>query len=93
MRRLPSWSKNILAIYYHFLISVQYEIFMHLILDVLCNRFFITANCIHVVPAAPEVPIAVLVFQIGKSLENHQTTLSLEKSHEVRHTTLYKGRK
>jgi len=26
MRRLPSWSKNILAIYYHFLISVQYEI-------------------------------------------------------------------
>jgi len=25
MRRLPSWSKNILAIYYHFLISVQYK--------------------------------------------------------------------
>ena len=25
MRCLPSWSKNILAIYYHFLISVQYD--------------------------------------------------------------------
>jgi len=27
MRRLPSWSNNILAIYYHFLISVQYKAF------------------------------------------------------------------
>jgi len=62
------------------------NVLFQLIFDVLCNRLFIPPNCIYVLPSAPEVTIPVFVFQIGVSVEYHQTAFPFEIPHELRYT-------
>ena len=50
---------------------VGYLIFLELVLDVLLYLLFISAHRIHVIPSGPEVSVAILVLEIGVSIEYH----------------------
>ena len=62
------------------------DVLLELIPYVRFYRLFISSYRIYVVAPAPEVPIAILVLEIRVTVEDHQTTLTFEKSYEFRYT-------
>ena len=50
---------------------VGYLIFLELVLDLLLYLLLISAHCIYIIPSGPEVSVAILVFEIGVSVEYH----------------------
>ena len=58
-------------------------VLLQLIFNVLLDFLFVLSYRIHEVSPGPEMPIAILVLQICMSVENHETALSFEISHDV----------
>ena len=70
---------------------VCYLVFAQLVLDVFLNCSFITPHSIDKIPSAPEMSVPIFVFQICKSIKNHQCTFPFSYSHEswYRHLRRY----
>ena len=67
---------------------VRGYVLLQLILNIFPNRLFVPSYCVHVIAAAPEMSVAVLVFQIRMTIKDHQTALSLQVTHDFRHAVL-----
>lgn len=63
-------------------------VLLQLIFNVLLDFLFVLSYRIHEVSPGPEMPIAILVLQICMSVENHETALSLEISHDIGNAVL-----
>ena len=63
-------------------------VLLQLIFNVLLDFLFVLSYRIHEVSPGPEMPIAILILQICMSVENHETALSLEISHDVENAVL-----
>ena len=46
-------------------------IFLQLISDVVLYHFLVLSYCIHIVSPTPEIPVAVFLFEVGMSVEDH----------------------
>ena len=62
-------------------------VLLQLIFNVLLD-FFVLSYRIHEVSPGPEMPIVILILQICMSVENHETALSFEISHDVGNAVL-----
>ena len=67
---------------------IRSVVLLKLISDILRYDLFVASHSIYIVPSAPKISRSILVLQIRVPVEDHQTALSLEKSHELCYTQI-----
>ena len=58
-------------------------IVLFLLSDIFPDRLLVESHCTYIISFCPKVPVAEFVFQIRMFFKHHQSTLSLEISHET----------
>jgi len=71
---------------------IDHLVVLFLLSHLLRDRRFIQSHRTHIVAPRPQVPVPILVFQVGMSIKDHQRTLPLQVPHEARHAHLWRDR-